>query len=280
MTYGQGCNPETAFLEMVNTKLIWNKEDGVQYKHLIQSFADYDNITPEQAYEIGQQFLQHALFQGFQVLMAVHQDKEHVHIHYAINTVNVDNGRKWNQRSEDLQSLRDCNDNLCREHGLVVIPQSSKGKGMSDGEFRHVQKGTSWKHELWLTVERCLQCSKNREDFMGKMEALGYGVNWTDARKYVTFTTPDGKKCRNNKLYPQERYTKEAMEAKFQINERYMNDAALDIQYNALFNLISMMRQQHKDTDFHRYPLSQLEGQALNDYLAEQAKGTGVGYTR
>jgi uncharacterized protein YktA (UPF0223 family) len=62
---------------MTQSKIDFHKEDGIQYKHLIQSFADYDEITPETAYQIGTDFLRHPMFDGFQVLMAVHRDKEH-----------------------------------------------------------------------------------------------------------------------------------------------------------------------------------------------------------
>ena len=43
------------------------------------------------------------------------------------------------------------------------------------------------------------------------MASEGYAVRWESTRKYITYTTPDGLKCRDNKLH-EEKYCKEAME--------------------------------------------------------------------
>jgi hypothetical protein len=274
LTYGKDVNPESAYHEMPQSKIDFHKEDGIQYKHLIQSFADYDEITPETAYQIGTDFLRHPMFDGFQVLMAVHRDKEHLHIHYVINSVNSDTGRKWNQTKQDLYRLRDYSDTLCRQHNLVVIPATEKGKSLSDGEYRSVMKGASWKKELWLVVSHCIEHSVSRKDFIAKMNKIHYQVSWSDTRKYVTFTTPDGKKCRNNKLYPPEAFTKEAMEHTFTLNNRYENKKDLDDTFELLLQAAFLLSENEEKADAI-YPLSQLEGEARNEAYEEQRKGCG-----
>ncbi len=260
---------------MIQTKIDFHKEDGIQYKHLIQSFADYDKIIPEVAYKIGKDFLRHPMFDGFQMLMAVHRDKEHLHIHYVINSVNSDTGRKWNQTKQDLYRLRDYSDKLCRENNLVVIPATKNGNVLADGEYRNRLKGTSWKHELWLAVNNTLKFATGKDDFIKKMKSLGYGVSWTDSRKYITFITEDGKKCRNNKLYPPENFTKEEMERTFLLNSRYNANNKNDTEeYELLIRAVIFLLENGDDNE-KRYPLSHLEGKALNEYYEEKKKGLG-----
>lgn len=56
------------------------------------------------------------------------------------------------------------------------------------------------------------------------MNKLGYQVNWTDTRKYITYTTPEDYKCRDNKLYD-EKYSKGEMENEFRrIKEEQSNN--------------------------------------------------------
>lgn len=58
-----------------------------------------------------------------------------------------------------------------------------------------------------------------KEDFIKTMNKLGYQVNWTDTRKYITYTTPEGYKCRDNKLF-EKKYLKGNMEDEFGRIER------------------------------------------------------------
>lgn len=276
LTYGKDCCPDMAYHEFVQTKMDFNKEDGRQFKHLIQSFADYESITPEQAHQVGREFLNCKLFEGFQVVMATHKDKNHLHNHLVINTVNAETGKKWDQSKEQLYEFRDYSDRICREHGLIIIPQTH-AKQITDGEYRNRQTETSWKHELWLTVNECVKCSDSRESFILNMETLGYQINWSDERRYITFTTPDGKKCRNNKLYPSENFTKEKLEKTFEQNRRYQDKEILtenmELLKQAVFLLGSISQ---NDDSRSRYPLSRLEGQALKNYVKELEKGRGI----
>ena len=63
-------------------------------------------------------------------------------------------------------------------------------------------------------IDLSLAESNTKEEFIKNMNKLGYQVNWTDTRKYITYTTPEGYKCRDNKLYD-EKYSKGAMENEF-----------------------------------------------------------------
>ena len=75
-------------------------------------------------------------------------------------------------------------------------------------------KGESWKFELMRVIDECMRCAGNREEFLILLRSEGYDATWTDSRKNITYTTPEGRKCRDSKLHI-EKYLKENMEAEF-----------------------------------------------------------------
>ena len=86
--------------------------------------------------------------------------------------------------------------------------------GMSNAEYYTASKGESWKFELMRVIDECMRCAGNREEFLILLRSEGYDATWTDSRKNITYTTPDGRKCRDSKLH-MEKYLKENMEAEF-----------------------------------------------------------------
>lgn len=124
--------PETAYEEMQITKEIWNKTDGRTYKHYIQSFAPDEAITPEQAHAIAKEFVESCTqFKGFEVLIATHQDREHIHTHFILNSVSFEDGHKFQQKSTELQKMKDLSDKICLEHGFSL---THKGKTFDGAE--------------------------------------------------------------------------------------------------------------------------------------------------
>lgn len=262
------CDKDTAYEDFIQVKQLFEKENGRLYIHFIQSFSPDEDITPEIANEIAQRLLSHPIFNGFQIVMATHTDTPHLHTHFVINTVNVETGRKWHVSSQDLQSLKDYSDELCREYGLSVIDNDKKTKGhKSSGEYRSGKRGESWKYELFLAVTSCMRAAVSRKDFIEKMTALEYQVIWSDNRTYVTFITPDGKKCRNRKLYPPERFTKENMEKCFAENRKYLDEAQRREKWNFLISALCLFHTTPRNGGTSKYPLSSLEGEALKEYL-------------
>ena len=71
---------ESAFDEMMNTKIRFGKTGGVQGFHIIQSFAPGE-VTPEQAHSIGQEFCKRLLGDRFEAVIGTHLDKSHLHNH-------------------------------------------------------------------------------------------------------------------------------------------------------------------------------------------------------
>ena len=216
---GVNCVAQSAYKKMMNTKLRYKKSDGRMYYHLLQSFHPDENITPETAHEIALRFAEDN-FPGYEVLVATHVDRNHIHSHMVINSVNAENGYKYHSDNKEIQRLRDSSDKLCLEYGLSVIETvPPKTKGMSSREYRAADKGQSWKLDLAMVIDEAMCYAVSKEHFIQLMELEGYQVKWSDTRKYITYTCPNGMKCRDNKLH-EEKYLKEAMTDEFRIRKK------------------------------------------------------------
>lgn len=170
-----------------------------------------------------------------------------------------------------MQSLKDYSDELCREYNLIIV-DGAKGNHKNRGEFRSESKEQSCKYELYLAVKRCKWCSRSKDDFIKNMGKLGYKVDWTDERKYITFTTPNCKKCRNRKIYPPEIFTKEALLKAFELNEQNADKKQLQAQMELLLSALHALTK-NENRQNRNYPLTALEGQAKKERAIEEAKG-------
>ncbi len=211
---GIGCQPETAFDEFLSTKLLHHKDGGVMFYHMVQSFPKGANIDPRTAHEAARQLA--GYFEGCEVLVCTHVDREHIHSHCIINSVNFETGKKVHMADEQIQELRARNDQICEELGLPKFQRDKqkRSRGMSNAEYYTADRGESWKFELMRVIDECMRCAGNREEFLILLRSEGYDATWTDSRKNITYVTPDERKCRDSKLHI-EKYLKENMEAEF-----------------------------------------------------------------
>ena len=197
-----------AFLE---EKKVWDKDSGRMYAHNIISWHKDEQITLEQAFEFGKEFAE-KWFQGFQTLVAVHKDKDHIHCHLVTNSVSYEDGRKLHNTKKDLERMKQLTNQMCRERGLTV---AEKGKHFDGSQ---IEKGEviAWskdKYNLFcqqvkdsfvadcaMAVLKALENCISKEMFIEKMKQFGWNVNWTEKRKHITFQNQDGKKVRDSNL--------------------------------------------------------------------------------
>ena len=215
---GWNCTAQSALSEMLLTKERFRKTDGRQYYHFVHSFAETDDLTPQEAHAIALELAQRE-FPNFEVLVATHIDTDHLHSHLIVNSVSFQDGRKLHQSAADLQDHRLASDEICAAHGLEILPppeKQAKQKRMGTREYRSAAKGQSWKFRLMNTIDQCMRHAETREEFISLMESEGYQVRWTEGRKNITYTMPEGMKCRDDRLH-EEKYTKEVMEREFGI---------------------------------------------------------------
>ena len=212
---GINCQPQSVYDDFLNTKLLYHKDGGVMFYHMVQSFPKGAEVDPRQAHEAARRLAEY--FDGCEVLVCTHVDREHIHSHCVINSVNFDTGKKLHMAKEQLQELMRRNDAICQEMGLPVFDApTQQARGMSGAEYHTALKGQSWKLRLMNTIDECMKYAADKDAFVSLMASEGYAVRWESGRKYITYTTPDGLKCRDNKLH-EEKYCKEAMEHEFRI---------------------------------------------------------------
>ncbi len=212
---GVNCQLQSVYDDFLNTKLLYHKDGGVMFYHMVQSFPKGEAVDPVTAHAAALKLAEY--YEGYEVLVCTHTDREHIHSHFLINSVNFDTGKKLHMAKEQLQELMRCNDAICQEMGLPVFePTAQQARGMGGAEYHTALKGQSWKLRLMNTIDACMKYAADKDAFVSLMASEGYAVRWESGRKYITYTTPDGMRCRDSKLH-EEKYCKEAMEHEFRI---------------------------------------------------------------
>jgi hypothetical protein len=184
------CIPKSAHFEMMYDQSVYERETGrkviCDYKgkkrsYLLmtmrQSFAPGE-VTPEQAFQIGQELAEQFLKGKYQYVVATHIDKHCVHNHIIFNIVGSDLV-KFRQTKYTPRYLRNLSDRLCEEHGLsVVVPNEWQKRRYTN------EKSTPFRTILKNDIDRCIREAQNYEDFLRRMREE-YTVD--DTGKYLRF---------------------------------------------------------------------------------------------
>ena len=223
---GVNCSPQTAYEEMKNTKQLHGKTGGRLYYHLVQSFPKGYEISPEFAHKIALEFAERA-FKDYECVIATHIDREHIHSHIVFNSVSFQTGNKYHSNLNDVKQLMKLSDEICKRHGVAVLDKPDFKKDgqketLGDKEYRSAVRGESFKFMLMNVITDCMKQAKSKKQFITLMKHKGYAVRWEQQRKYITYTTPTGKKCRCNKLHDK-KFLKEMMEYEFEIRYAIFN---------------------------------------------------------
>ena len=184
---GINCSSEIAREQMMMVKRQFGKEDGIIAFHGYQSFAPGE-VAPEQAHEIGVELAQQLWGDRFQIVVATHLDKEHIHNHFVPNSVSFVDGKKYNDCKATYALMRQTSDQLCREHGLSVIENPEQGRTMSYDTWEAEQKGKpTWYGQIRRDVDSCIARSFLFEHFLTNLKKQGYEVK---LGKYIAVRPP------------------------------------------------------------------------------------------
>ncbi len=223
---GVNCSTDNAYNEMMLTKQMHKKTGGRLYYHLVQSFPKGYDINPELAHKIALELTEKA-FKDYECVVATHIDREHIHSHIVFNSVSFQTGNKYHSNLNDVRELMKLSDEICKRYGVAVLDKPKFGKEnqndvLGDKEYRSAVRGESFKFALMNAITDCMKQAKSKKQFIALMNRKGYDVRWEQQRKYITYTTPKGKKCRCNKLHDR-RFTKEVMEYEFKVRDTIFN---------------------------------------------------------
>lgn len=212
------CSLTTVYQEFKNTREMYGKTGGIKYYHFVQSHPSGYEIEPELAHKIAVEFAEKA-FKGHECVVATHIDAEHIHSHIVFNSVNADSGRKYHSNKFTLNDIRNISDEICQKYGVQTLEKpvvNQRTGGITTGEYRSAMKGESWKIDLINVIDEVMKRAKTQKQFCFLMRQRGYGVRLENSRKYITYTCPNGKRCRDNRLH-EPRYSKEMMLNEFKI---------------------------------------------------------------
>ena len=196
---GKDCLPESVFESMTATKNLYNKTDGRSYCHIIQSFKPGE-VGPTMAREIGKE-LAEKQFKGYEVLIATHIDKEHIHNHLVINSVSFEDGRKLHSSMQDFRELKKESDRICSDRGLSVIKEPYAHNHYSMAEYKLAEKGQSiWKEQLRVAIDEAKEHSGTIVEMKNYLED-NFNIKMKIQNENLSFLHPEKQKyCRGTKL--------------------------------------------------------------------------------
>ncbi len=220
---GVNCTPMTARAEMMAVKKRYGKDEGIMAFHGYQSFAPYDNITPDIAHRVGILLAEELWGNRFQVLIATHLDKEnHLHNHFVVNSVSFIDGLRYHRTKKDYYNMRTVSDKLCCQFGLSVIETAEYGKSKHYGEWKaEKEERPTWRGLIKFDIDNAISKSYTEKQFYHYLKEMGYSLKFG---KDIT-VRPQGKD-RGMKLARNlgDEYTKEAICRRILNNYKVIDD--------------------------------------------------------
>lgn len=211
---GVNCPSEYAKSQMNATRDIWGKTDGIQAHHVIQSFKPGE-VTQKEANEIGQD-LARDIAKGHECVVYTHTDKEHIHNHIVINSVNYENGSKYQAHGDKaIENVREASDRLCKERDLSIVKEKTAEMRYTQAEKGLIDNNKfSWKDDIRDKVDTEKEHAKSYDEFKQNLTEK-HGIEVLERGKNITFKHPDNdRKVRGSKLGNS--YEKETLKNEFE----------------------------------------------------------------
>lgn len=229
------CQQDSIYNDFMITKTIYNKNDKILAHQLIQSFP-VGETDVETAHAIAQQ-LADETFPMYQCIISTHKDKEHIHSHIVLNSVNSLTGQKYHSNLQSLAIARYNSDELCKKYNLSVIDEKTGYRSLDKTTYELAKEGRSWKVILSNDIDNVLAKVDNKDDFIKEFEKMGYQIKWQN--KNIVFTPKnETKSIRANTLAKQfgTQYTKENIEKslgitnqEIELNQTFLRNVPVDL---------------------------------------------------
>ena len=210
------CLRSTAVKEMQETKRRYGKTGGVQGYHIIQSFKPGE-IDAELAHKLGCEFTESTFGGRFEMIIATHLDRNHLHNHIVLNSVSLKDGKKLRGNFHDyFETIRGESDRLCEHYGLSVISPDIENRTLTYFEWLALYKGrASWNTIIKNDIDAAVSNAPSYGAFLVLMEHQGYEVK---QGKYLAFR-PMGKERFSRGYKLGKEYSFDAIKARIEGNE-------------------------------------------------------------
>ena len=169
------CSEDNVVEEMMETKKIFDKEDGILGYHAFQSFKEGE-VTSDQAHKIGVQLAEELWGDRFQVVITTHLNTNHIHNHFVLNSVSFIDGKKFYNNRETYALMRQTSDNICRENRLSVIEEKPCGKFQID--YTKYYKDYTKKSNYHTTTKQDIDYAITQTDSYKEFENLMKKMNY------------------------------------------------------------------------------------------------------
>lgn len=205
--------PDKVFQNFTQIRKDAGKDNGRMFKHFILSWSKEEDITPEIGLAITNEWVD-KVFPEYNACIVSHTDRDHVHCHIVVNSVNNLTGKKLNISNKQFQKMKNINDEICEQYGLSVTKKGKHfdGTEISEGTIRSYDKTTyhvltteSPKRKVIASVMvKVLEATAtacSQDEFIIQLAEVGITTNWSPRRKNVSFTDDaSGFKIRDKKL--------------------------------------------------------------------------------
>ena len=211
---GINCLPEMAYRQMKATKQMFGKTGGRQGYHFVISLKPGEG-TPGIMYDIAMRFAEEAFAGEYEAVVAVHTDREHLHAHIIINSVNMVTGYKFQCRDGDWKyKFQPITNKLCEEYGLHITPAeySKEPQNMARPQWEREQAFSKWIKQDALF---CAISAENMEHFIFLLEKLGFEVK---QGKHIAVKVPGMKRFKRLDTISED-LSRESLEAMFRYGD-------------------------------------------------------------
>ncbi len=192
---GINCNAGKARDQFVAVKQQYNKTDGIQAYHGYISFKDTDDLSPEQAHQIGIEFANRVWGERFQIVVTTHLNTKCLHCHYVINSVSLVDGKRLQNKEKAWFYFRHIADEICKEHGLSVIENPDRNKEPDHVTYRDKyqtakeRSGIPTRQNLArAAIDEAIENSRTMTEFKRYLSSMGYKYKISPNLKYWTVT--------------------------------------------------------------------------------------------
>ncbi len=205
------CSERNPYEDMLFTKEEYGKANGILAFHGYQSFKEGE-VTSDIAHEIGVKFAEE-MFKDFEVVVATHQNTNHIHNHFIVNSVSFKNGKKYNNNRTNLAKLRHISDSLCAEYGLSTLDEdigyknTYKNKVLSDDYYRILKED----------LDNVISYSVTLKQVFDRMRILGYKIY--SHNSIITIYKDNEDKVRIEKAFGKE-YSKDSISKRLYLSRQ------------------------------------------------------------
>ncbi len=190
---GINCDAGRAYEQMTAVKKRFGKEDGNVAYHAYQSFKPGE-VTPEECHAIGLELARELWGSDYQVLVATHLDRNHLHNHFLLNSVSFRTGKKFNCKKSVYDQMRKTSDRLCQEHDLSVI-KNPKGHTPRSLYFAEKNNEPTRYNLMREAIDFALESCIDYDQLKRALADQGYVLEANPKRKYATIRSIHGRKA-------------------------------------------------------------------------------------